>query len=413
MATNTSGITPRIRLAIIGGGIAGCSLANALGQIPHLEIQVYEAAPEFSERGAAVGLTHNAQLALAHVLPSAKEVLEKAGAVPLSSSRVMIGSGQHAGAVVFDVESDDKPSVVVHRASLLRELLAPLPKEILHGNKKLVSISNKDGAKSFDITFEDGTTEMFDAVIGADGVFGPVPSPAGVWDCRNVVPFEKAIAVLGEENFRKPRQYGWCGDGAFIMHDVCENGTMVQCVMSALETDPPKDRKRPLTREILTKIYSSWLDGPIANGAIDIFLDQPNPSSYSEWEHKSTSTYANGHICIMGDAAHATTPWQGSGAGMAIEDAMVLAALLGDIRSSEEIDSAFKAFDAVRRSRCQQIIDSSRGTGLIMCGQDSEVGLDPEKIREKLSHRWDFIVGLDHAAHKQEAVDKMREIQGK
>ncbi len=53
-----------IRVAIIRGGLAGAALARALVQCPHLEIQVYESAPTFSERGGAIGLSCNAKSAL-------------------------------------------------------------------------------------------------------------------------------------------------------------------------------------------------------------------------------------------------------------------------------------------------------------------------------------------------------------
>ena len=80
------------RLAIIGGGLAGVTLANALIRIPHLDVHVYEAAPEFSERGAAVGIAKNALAALRHIFPSVDELLARAGAVPQRSARNMIVS---------------------------------------------------------------------------------------------------------------------------------------------------------------------------------------------------------------------------------------------------------------------------------------------------------------------------------
>lgn len=83
---------PRMRIAIIGGGLAGATLANALVRVPHLDTHVFEAAPVFSERGAAVGLSINAQLALNEILPSADETLAKAGAVPMCSARLMVVS---------------------------------------------------------------------------------------------------------------------------------------------------------------------------------------------------------------------------------------------------------------------------------------------------------------------------------
>lgn len=130
--------------------------------------------------------------------------------------------------------------------------------------------------------------------------------------------------------------------------------------------------------------------------------------AYSQWEHKVTSTYANGGVCIAGDAAHATTPWQGAGTGQAFEDAMILGALLGEIKLPAEICYAFKAYDAVRKERCQQVIDSSRGTGLIMCGQNPDAGLDPEKIRDLLAPRWGFLYGIDLDTYKDEALIKMK-----
>ena len=132
---------------------------------------------------------------------------------------------------------------------------------------------------------------------------------------------------------------------------------------------------------------------------------------YSQWEHKSTPTYATGRVCIMGDAAHATTPWQGAGAGQAFEDSVVLGTLLNSLTSADEIEAAFKAYDSVRRPRGQRVIDSSRGTGLILCGQDEEIGLDPDRLRGALGTRWNFIMGLDIKEHAQSAVDKMEEFQ--
>ncbi|KAH8657989.1 salicylate hydroxylase [Xylariales sp. PMI_506] len=410
----------KILVAIIGGGLAGATLANALIQIPHLDVFVYEAAPEFSERGAAVGLSSNAQAALEQIFPSAKDLLSRAGAVAMNSSRLMMGSGPSAGSVLLDMAGAD-PGVAVHRASLLRELLAPLPEDRLRPNKKLSSIKESEG--KLEVTFQDGESAQFHAVIGADGIFSTVrrhvlqeaadecgPSPAGFWDCRVLVPFEKAKAALGEEYFEQDRQYGWLGDGGFIMHDVLDNRESVQCVISALEKDPPKDRKRPLTRELLDDTLKNWANCPVSAGAKELLLDQDQPQAYSQWEHKKTPTYANGRVCLVGDAAHATTPWQGAGAGQAFEDAMVLSMLLKAIKSAKDIDAAFKTFDIVRRPRCQQVIDSSRGTGNIICGNNDDTQQDADKIRAALASRWNFIFGLDFAKYRHDALETMQEL---
>ncbi|KAI0890387.1 salicylate hydroxylase [Annulohypoxylon maeteangense] len=406
----------RIRVGIVGGGLAGATLANALIVHSHLDIELFEASHEFSERGAAVGLSVNAQNALRQIIPSIREFLAKAGAVDMNSTRTALGSGPAAGTIIYDIAASSGLGVVLHRASLLRELLHLLPKEILHANKKLKSINpNRDGR--VELGFEDGTIECFDAVIGADGIFSIVrhhvlqdaaeecaPSPAGYWDSRNLVPFEKAKKVLGEKYFETDRQWSWVGDGAFLLHNVLENGAMVQVIISAIEPEPPKDRKRPLTKEFLDQTLDRWFDGPIAKGMIELMLDQDNPQGYSQWEHRSTKTYANGYVCVVGDAAHATTPWQGAGAGLAIEDAMVLGTLFSKVTSSRDVPAAFKAYDEIRRPRCQRVIDSSREMAGVYCGRNPGAGLDPDKLREIFASRYSFILGLDMEAHKAEAM---------
>lgn len=81
-----------VRLAIIGGGLAGASLANALLSIKHVDFLVYESAPTFSERGAAVGLAINAQNALSDIMSTEATAFlkSKAGGVSMNSTRIMM-----------------------------------------------------------------------------------------------------------------------------------------------------------------------------------------------------------------------------------------------------------------------------------------------------------------------------------
>ena len=113
----------------------------------------------------------------------------------------------------------------------------------------------------------------------------------------------------------------------------------------------------------------------------------------------------------MGDAAHAMTPWQGSGAAQAIEDAMVLRTLLAAIKTPEHIDGALLAYDEVRRPRTQRIVESSRATGMIMSGRGNGIGVDAAKMREALAERWAFIYDFDMNRHKEDALAALRRIE--
>ncbi|KAI1868447.1 uncharacterized protein JN550_006363 [Neoarthrinium moseri] len=394
-------MTGRIHLAIVGGGLAGITMAIFLQKFPHLSVEVFESAPEFSEQGLGIGLSDLALRAFDEIIPAVAEFLKsKAGAVAIGASRVVIGSGSGVGTVVADLEGDT--GLAMNRASMLKALLELLPSEILHAGKKLLALEQSDSA--LQLTFQDGVTLSFDAVIGADGIFSSVrkhvlechpgdhtASPAGWWDSRHAVPVEKAKAMLGEESLDIDREYAWAGEDAFMMHAPVENGTMIQCIISAVEKDHNLARKRPLTRELM--------------------LEQENPREYSMWDHKSTPAYARGRACIVGDAAHTTTPWQGAGAGLAIEDALVLGHLLSNISSPQEIEDAFKAFDQVRRPRCQAVIDSGRATGRLFCGQDPDVGLSAEKMGNALGPLFAHLDTLSLDSHKEAALNNLKAIQ--
>ncbi|KAK8047889.1 FAD/NAD(P)-binding domain-containing protein [Apiospora saccharicola] len=409
----------RIRIGIIGGGIAGITTAISLLKHPHVDVQVYEGASHFHERGAGVGLSPLALEALDDIVPSAIELLKsQAGAVELDAARLVIGSGPEAGALVSDLGVS--AGLTMNRASLLQTLLSLLPQDILHAQKRVKSVQQMEGGVT--VAFEDGTDAQFDALIGADGIFSAVrnhvmgkeaekhaASPAGWWDTRHLVPFEKARAALGDESFKVDRQFAWLGEGAAMLHGIVENRTMVQCIIAVIDKNFSADRKRPVTKQVLEDaLPKSWYQGSVAKGMVELILDQEDPMGYAEWEHKSTPTYANNRVCIIGDAAHATSPWQGAGAGMVIEDAFILGHLIGNISSAEDINAAFSTFDAVRRPRCQRVIDAGRETGRLFCGQDEVAGLNPAKLGEALGRTFAHVGGLELKTHKEEALAGMR-----
>ena len=101
------------------------------------------------------------------------------------------------------------------------------------------------------------------------------------------------------------------------------------------------------------------------------------------------------------------TPWQGSGASQALEDAAVLAAVLSKIKTPAQIEAAFKAYDSIRRPRAQAIVDSSRQTGRILTTLERDIGTDPQKLGAALAPRWGFIYDFDIGKHREKAVAAM------
>lgn len=126
----------------------------------------------------------------------------------------------------------------------------------------------------------------------------------------------------------------------------------------------------------------------------------------------NTPTYCNGLICLLGDSAHATTPHQAAGAGQCIEDALVLAHVLGRVRDAKHLPAAFRAYDAIRRPRAQKVVKTSQEAGELYSFSHPEVGDDMEKIVQNFRRRFLWIWEHDLEADLRESEQLFAELIG-
>lgn len=133
-------------------------------------------------------------------------------------------------------------------------------------------------------------------------------------------------------------------------------------------------------------------------------LDTPDLAAWSLWDHPPAPTYYKTHVAMMGDAAHATTPFQGQGAGQAIEDACVLQVLLGRVHNKKELPNVLAAYDEVRRPRSQRIVTTSREAAELDFMRLKGVGDDIKKMREKHDGRMHWVWHRDLVAQNEAAV---------
>jgi salicylate hydroxylase len=133
-----------------------------------------------------------------------------------------------------------------------------------------------------------------------------------------------------------------------------------------------------------------------------------NPDIWALFDHPAAPTYYKKRFAILGDAAHASTPHQGAGAGQAIEDAYILSSLLGQINNVDEIEKAFSAYDAIRRPRSQKVVTTSRDAAKIYEFEDDELGNNLENIQKRLGERYRWIWDEDMVAQKDKAMDSLK-----
>ena len=156
------------------------------------------------------------------------------------------------------------------------------------------------------------------------------------------------------------------------------------------ETWDSEDWVVPSSRDAMYADYEGW--GPTIQNILHLM---EKPDIWALFEHPPAPTYYKGRVCIAGDAAHASTPHQGSGAGMAVEDAYVLGDLLGQAKGSAGIERAFKAYDAVRRERTQRLVVTSREAGQLWDLELEGVEDDVERLKANINERMSWIWEAD------------------
>jgi salicylate hydroxylase len=380
-------------IAIVGGGLGGLALAVALVK-RGLSVHIYEAAPAFAEIGAGVAFGINSLTAMHLIDPLLLEGYKKHATFNVDRERDSTfitakwgvdenrAGGHKAGDTLWNLEDVWHPERAqtlgvrtrscIHRARLLDELVALLPKGITSFGKSLEGAEeNPDG--TLKLQFADGTTASAIALIGCDGIKSRVralvcgphihATYAGEVAYRAVAPKAAAEAALGTDLALNGHIY--CGYGAYIITYPIDHGESVNIV--AIPHDPGDapwtwehdEWTVPVTKEDVLERFKGWYT-PL----VDLISRYHLPYKWAMFDLQHDAPYHKGRICLMGDSAHATTPHLGAGAGMAMEDAYILSNLIAAVQDSNDINKAFKAYEAVRRPRTQECIRRSLDAAL-------------------------------------------------
>jgi salicylate hydroxylase len=155
------------------------------------------------------------------------------------------------------------------------------------------------------------------------------------------------------------------------------------------------------SKEQMTADFEGW--GPHVS---KIVARMEKPDIWALFQHPPCDTYTKGRVCLLGDAAHATTPHQGAGAGMCIEDSYILANLVKEANSVKELEQAFRAFDQSRRERTQKNVTTSYEAGKMY--EFELFGDDLDKIEEsyKTRMKWIWNVNLEEQLAQAQKIMK-------
>jgi len=335
------------RILIVGGGIAGLTLATALHQLG-FRPEVVERSPNWESIaiGAGIGVQPNG-MRIMNALDMGPAIEERGwiirrwrfcdqqGGLLSETDLERLWGG--VGSWVSIARTDLHDVLVAGAAAVPQRLGLSVTSLTQHGSGVVAG-------------FSDGSSAEYDLVVGADGIGSTVrrltvsaarPSDLGAMNWRGIAPVRpRGLTALqfhlGEECFfglvpaSEGRTYGF------------------GYVMQPRLYDPVEGRLARLRRRFaefgpLVQEYLGALEG-----------DEHVHCSAMEWV--DVDRWYAGRVVLIGDAAHASSPLMGQGGCMAMEDAYVLAELL---RSAPTIEQALAAYVERRRPRVKWVQQQS------------------------------------------------------
>ena len=339
------------RVLIVGGGIAGMALAIVL-QRAGIAADIAEIDKDWRVYGAGITITGPTLRALdrlglldavvnAGYCYDATRICDAAGNVILAS-RV---SGRPLGPRIPNGGGILRP--------MLHRILAAAT-QASGANVRLgvsaAAIEQTDAAAS--VAFTDGSKGSYDLVVGADGInsrtramlFPDAPAPAfigqGCW--RAVVPRPAEIECA----------HVYVGGGVKAGITPVSQNEMYLFLLQHVPDNPRMAEERWPT---LLAEQLQGFGGPL--GAVRESLGASARINYRPLEKLLLPPpWHRGRVVLIGDAAHATTPNLASGAGLAVEDALVLGECL---TRGTAIEDALQQFVARRTERCRMVVENS------------------------------------------------------
>lgn len=339
---------------VVGGGVAGMSAAIMLRRAG-VEVQLIDIAADWKMAGA--GLTISA---------STLRAMRMAGVL----DQVMEEGHTHAGIQVCDVQG--RPLRVVNSPPLpdadvpgAGGILRPTLHGIMSARLRELGVPVRLGltatgiettGKHTRVLLSDGSDVTVDLLVGADGLFSGMrkllfpeaaaPAFTGQACWRLVIPRPPQIAM----------RHFFLGGPVKVGLTPVSQEEMYMFLLEHVPDNPwrPTETQHETLRDLLSGYGGILADIRAGLNAQSQIIYRPLES------HLLRHDWWRGNAILIGDAAHATTPQLASGAGMALEDGIVLA---DEVARAASLPEAFAGFMRRRYERCRMVVENSLEIG--------------------------------------------------
>lgn len=338
---------------VVGGGIGGMAATIALAQ-RGVAVELIDLDPEWRVYGAGITITGPTLRAYKHLDMVAD--IAREGAIT-NGSKIHRFDGPLLNELDEPALEEGLPATggimrpVLHR--LMQKRVQALDVPVRLGITVTALDEVEDGV---DVTFSDGTTGRYDLVIGADSIQSTVRSLAfphmgepeytgqGCW----------RISIRRPPGLDKGEFYFGNATPAGITR--CGEDNVYMWMLTRHVRGPHMDE---------AQLYAT-LKANLADfgGNAGWIRDNMTPDDWINYRPLAAKIqprpWYRGRTVLLGDAVHATTPHLASGAGMAVESAIVLAQ---ELEAADSAVAGLAAYEERRFERCRDIVESSLDVG--------------------------------------------------
>lgn len=341
---------------VIGGGVGGMSATLALAR-RGVEVELADADPQWRAYGAGISVT-GLSLRAFDDLGILDEVREKG----------FVGAGIRLRSITGDVIMEAPPPPedappIARSGGIMRPVLHEIMARRVRESGACVTLGAEISDLEHDesgvnVTFPDGRHERYDLVVAADGIFSktrqalfpdaPQPRFTGQ-GCWRIVADRPSHVDRAEMFLGGPVKLGFNPVSvdkmyAFILEHVPDNPWFA-----------PEEQLD----------HVAGLLAPFG-GYVAQVRERLGPDSLVNYRPLEwvllPAPWHKGRVVLIGDAVHATTPHMASGAGMAVEDGLVLAE---ELAANADVETALNAFTARRFERARMVVENSVRIGEI------------------------------------------------
>lgn len=342
------------RVIVVGAGVGGLTVALALKRVG-FPVEVHERHERIQRHATGFTLW---SYAIKHLMALGLDESTLTGAgCAIEHTEIRNQEGDLIELMpVGDVSrAMGAPSYDMRRPALLAALTARLGLNAVHMGSECVGIEH-EGATATAL-LKSGRRTGGSLLIGADGIHSvvrtAVAGPArlrysGYRSVSAVIPFSHPLLPA-----RRHVEI-WARGAKGGVADVGSGLVRWYVTYRAPDGARPTFEKPQILEHI-----RGWY--PLLEAAVRA-TDDAELVPTEAWDLEPLGTWINGRAVLLGDAAHATTPFAAMGANMTIDDAMTLADLLA---SRPSLDDALAGFQQFRKARTEDVVRKGRTMGAL------------------------------------------------